>query len=423
MSISSATHAVNLPDMTRPHEKFPMWSRPELYDRVTAMFMDSWDDAEVARSLAEEAGVPVGADTVTSVRKEAGMVAETMPTDIRRRWIYRYRNLTVNNLVKEYMFIEGKYNFLKAKREFAAEVEQLVQKTPPERLWIAINDALGRNNISLELVLELLAYQVIHRKIERLVASHAERHHQSTEQAMHDVAGRLSSFIAEQDGRDTVRCAQFLATLLAQSESVFTREDVDFFVELGKHANDSDTPDQSYSVRITRGADTFVKAPSVIDRILLGDVSNHLSSAEIAQIVVALRTRPVIARDSLEALRSYTSRHITGLKTMAELGRGKEIPSQLRVVEVKALESSQKVVNDHLVISDYRQFFTEPEMAQAAAHRISMDALQKMLDTLNGLSTMDEVLTAVPGFSRTTFVFPTDRYCLKRFGSKPKATS
>jgi len=175
------------PDLSEPHKKFPSLGRVCLYDRITAMYLDVGDDAEIAISLSDELGYRITPDVVTEVRQEAAMMAESQKPEIRRKWSYRYKNLTVNNVIKEYMFIEGKHNFLKAKREFAEEIETLVQKTPADKLWIAINDALGRNNISLEFVYELLAYGRTARKIEKLVRPYADGKLLTLEEGMMDV--------------------------------------------------------------------------------------------------------------------------------------------------------------------------------------------------------------------------------------------
>jgi len=404
------------PDLSTPHEKFPGLGRICLYDRVTAMFLDVGDDAEIARELSEEFDSKITAGVVTGIRQEAAMTAENQKPEIRRKWSYRYKNLTVNNVVKEYMFIEGKHNFLKAKREFAEEIEALVQKTPTDKLWIAINDALGRNNISLEFVYELLAYGRTARKLEKLVRPYADAKLMTLDQGMMDVATRVRTYCDEGE-RDGAQRIRHVAKILDQNEKIITLEDAAFLVEYGRFAGDSMARDPSFINRVLHGADVFVKPPSVLDQLLLGDVSNHLSSAEIAQLVVTLRSNPVMKKTQLEQILSYARRHISGIEIMKELGRKNEKPEQVQVMVQKALESLQRVVEDHLSITDIASFLSNNDMASAAGQGVNVNILAAMLAELNQLPTFDAVVGKLSAPAKTRYAFPSDRYCKKRFGT------
>ena len=403
------------PCLSTPHEKFPSMGRVTLFDRVTSMYLDTGDDAEIARTLSEELGTNVTPDTVAEVRKEAAMVAEKQPPEIRRKWIYRYKILTVNNIVKEYMFIEGKHNFVRAKREFAEEIEALVQKTPSDRLWIAINDALGRNNISIELVYELLAYGRTARKLEKLVQAYADSRLLTTEEGMRDVSMKVRRYCDEEN--DSAKRIRFAAKLIEQNEKLLTMEDTAFLVEYGRFAMDSVTPEPNFTNRILRGADVFVKPPSILEQLLLGDVSKHLSSAELPQVILALRSTPLMTKPQLEQVLSYARRHIDGIEIMKKLGTKDQKPEQVQVMVMKALQSLQKVVEDHLCIVDATSFLSNHELGSAASGGMNIKTLEAKLAELNRLPSLEAVIKKLSEPSKATFVFPADKYCMKRFGT------
>jgi len=247
--------------LSEAHRLIPFLSRSDLYDTVTQLYLDAVDEAGIAQDLTARYGIPVTSAQVREIRLEAAAAAERLATpEEKRKWIYRYRVLTVNNVVKEYMFLTGAKDFLTAKRELAGEIASLVREIPENRLLLAVNEALGRSNIDRTLIAALAAYDAGARKLERTLQGYAESNKQSLADTLVMLAEKLETLPATvaSDGTDTR--ARYLARLVGVQTNLFTAEDVAFLLEYRRAARIGGG-EGGLTQRLMRGADIVARRP------------------------------------------------------------------------------------------------------------------------------------------------------------------
>lgn len=401
--------------LSSPHELFPFWSRAQLYDRVTAMYLDFPDDREIARSLSADLRLELTEATISAIRVEAALAAERQPHAVKRRWIYRYRRLTVNNLVKEFMFMEDKHNFLKAKRELAEEIVALVRQTPPDKLCIAVNDALGRNNIGADLIHKLEAYGHCSRKMRDAAKSYAVLAGLDDESALLRIADKLAVLHATECNRDLGKTALALAKILKTRSNSIDGNDVTFFLEYHNLANEDQESARSFMSRIVSGSDVGIGLQSVLQQVLDG-VSHHIPRTGIANLIEIVRSNLVMERSDLEQVRDYAVRHARDLETSRKLQHAARLPDNIEKSTIDELGTLERLVSNHLSLLSSGSFFSKAELTGASRRNISSGDLQAVLDRLNRLETEEEITQlATSLFAGRGFAFPTDRYLDRRF--------
>jgi hypothetical protein len=413
--VTTTNEPDSMPDLSKPHPDFPFLSRAKLYDAITSMYLDCRNDGEIAAALSEEHGRPISAQAIAGIRLEAAVAAEHQPSEIRRRWIYRYRKMTVNNLVKEFMFMEGMRNFAKGKRELANEIDLLVKNTPPDRICITVNDVLGRNNIGMDLINELQAYAVEDRKMNEAVRPYAEKHLMPQEQALAQVARMLALTHNAERAKDPEKSTALLSEILADSSQSFTQSDVSFLVEYDRLQAEAESA--SMMGLIARAGD-LARPPSVLEQAIEG-TAHHFAYPELVQIVDSMRSTPVMSRSDLAQVREYASRHRKDLATLKELGYVRSAPPGMAKMELEMLENVLTLTEQHLSLLDYRTFLTNHEISNALRHKITSNDLKTILDRLNASSTPEEIESLADRLLEGhNFEFPLVRYLARRFTLK-----
>ena len=415
-------------DLSAPHEQFPPLTRATLYDLVTRMYLDCGDDGEVAVALSGQYGSDVTSDHVHSFRREAAVWADRDESpDIRRKWIYRYQTLTVNNLVKEYMFMEGKLDFLSAKRELAEEIDSLTLNTPANRLWIAVNDALGRNNIGTDLIRALQAYLEAARRIEGYVRPYAQKHELSVNDAMLRVAAELRSFtLKDRAGKKGSGKADHVERELDLAEGTLTAEDEEFLREFKRFSTAPTESKHNLMYRIMHGADVLRKPiAGPLEKIIRGKTQG-IDADDIEEAFHGMRAHAVLDSEQLTTLRDCAIRHIEQHNLRKEINAATDVPADATIRAQEAWESLEDVANDHLDIRDLHRFYTLKEVAKAERLGITESDLQNVLDTLNSLGSFEltthRLERAEDIWPHRRIEFPAERYCRKRFGVGLQAT-
>ena len=403
-------------DLSLPHDRFSPWTRRETYDRVAAMYLDCWDDAAIARDLSVELKRDITPELVHDVRVEAASEAQAQPHDTRLRWIYRFRRLTVNNLVTEYMFIEGQQQFLQAKLALAKEIEALVKSTAAASLCIAVNDALGRNNVGMDLLEKLQSYASTARKMDALVRSRPREAGRPPEKAVEDVAAKVASWHDSQAGRDPHKTAAYAGEVLRQPPGRVTAEDVEYLLDCWRLRHDDGSTDVSLADRIARGGDGGASAPSLLEQVL-DDGGIHLAYTALRQLAENIRGGAVLKESDLTMVQQYAARHVKDIETRRAVGQRSNVPEAVQKVQLSALQALHHLAAQHLDLLDHKAFFTPQECAQAAQRLIPPADLQAVLDRLNGLTSRDEIKAVIASLSAKVkrFEFPLDRYLEKRF--------
>lgn len=405
---NQATAAGSLDD---PHPDFPALSRSELYDFVTRMFLDSGSDGDVAKALSSEFKQEVSGVQVQQLRKDAALAAvEDGSVEVRRRWIYRYSKLCVNNLVKEQMFMEDKHDFLAAKMELAEEIEGLSENSSQGRLWIAVNDALGRNNIDLGLIRELIAYSRHARALWELILPIAASRSTSIGEEIQRLWDEVNTagVPASQDQRLLAPLAAALGVAAEEVTPEMTgvmRDYVEFM--------QGDKSDGSGLLSLIENDDSSAKQ-SLIQRVS-GDREEELTPEEIGELEEFIRESGNVSRKELEAALQYAERHISHHAIRKEIWKDDLTDEQQ--AELQALLLLQIAVNQHINVLTARRFYTSDERNLARDEGMRDAELQAHLDKLRVLKSIKMVASYLSHQKpKGRFEFPGDRYCRMRFG-------
>ncbi|MEI6808109.1 MAG: hypothetical protein WCN95_05255 [bacterium] len=401
-----------VPELTESHPLFPFWSRSQLYDAVCSMYLDCWSDSEIAASLSTEYNEHISEHDVTIIRTEAAVAAESQPVEVRRRWLYRYSKLTVNNLVKEYMFLEKQHDVAIAKRALADEIDVLARNIPPNRLCVAVNDVIGRSNIGIKLINDLKDYAEEARKIDVIVRPYANAQkltlNHATDQVAHDLYLQYP-----QCRNNPAKACNILANILGCPPHMTTTEDVAFLIEYDRLRGSNES--SSTISLISHGADILNRPSSALEQAVAG-AAYHFPYPSLVQIVESMRANPLMGRNDIRQVKEYAIRHRKDLDTLKQLGYQSSITKDAATQELTMLDRIVLLAEQHLSLLDHSTFLTGREIARAAKDKITANDLNTILTRLNAQSTADEIETlARQMLSGHRFEFPVKRYLAARF--------
>ena len=367
------------------------------------MFLDNADETRMAEALSDHYNVTLTSGIVRDIRVEAARNADTIEApEKRKKWVFRYRYLTLNNLVKEYLFITGLPGFFEAKIELADEFFWLEKKHSKKRLWIAVNDALGRNNVPVELVDELLEFREDFLRIKQLFASHAKAQSINVMTLILDLSKKVADAYRKKCQENSVKTAHHMCHLLEMEPGTLTPSDIEFFLEYfrcSKFLSSSD--DTGTLTRLVEGADVLGKR-SVLNEAVGGNIANF-NLDDIQKLIQEMRLSPVLESRHLEKLHDYAS------SQRQESGAAAET--------FKTLKTLAKA---HLALKDINKFYSQVEFLKLRVKRIPLSELQKVLEELNALKKVDEVrswlgmVIASSPYKEIMTSFA-DKYCTKRF--------
>lgn len=390
-------------------ERFPGLNRDEVFDFATAMFLDCEDEAYIAGVMSEQYGCAFTPALVRNVRVEAAVDADKIDdVERRKKWIYRYQSLTLNNLVKEYMFLTRAPSFFEAKIELADELYWLGQKYSRTKLLIAFNDAVGRNNIPDSLVQELLDFRETMLRTRSLVSDYAEAKGEDLMVAFLEVADRVSKAFMTECRRDSVKTAQFACRLLRVEEGSFVPGDAAFFREYAKCARYPDRSDSNALIHLMEGADTLV-GKSPLNEALSGNMPN-MSATDIQDLMREMWVGPVLDAKALQMFRQQADDRAGS----DDLGRN-------------VFEKFRDMLDGHLALLDPPNFYP-PRRLFRVREGLPEKKLGPLLEALNSMSTSEEVITYLRA-ARTDANDPkkmesfAEIYCQRRFmRSFPRGT-
>jgi hypothetical protein len=299
------------------------------------------------------------------------------------------------------MFLSGTSRFFEAKIELSDELYWLKQKVPTKKLWIAINQALGRNNVSLEMVEELLSFRDTVLRIKKIVKRKARKEGVDAEKLLVTTSEQVSEAYNGEFSKDSVRTAHFAAELLECGLDEITVDDVDFFNE---HARCIKFPERSAMMRLVEGADTL-EEDDLIKEAEDGNIANF-SNEDVQRLIRQMRNRPILKKEALEDMLDYIARRLR------RKNPGDEV-----------FESLRNIVKRHLSLTEILKFYPGAGMMKFRMCNIAESQLQELLDGLNPLAKVEEVVSylkrVIDRSKRTLMMksFASD-YCKKRFGAE-----
>ena len=208
-------------------------AKSELFDRICGMYLQTPEALLIADEISVLHEVSMEPQHVEEIRKESAIAASLFDdVDVRRRWMWRFSEPTANNLVREYMFLIKGTDFHVAKLELGEEIEGLLEAVPADNLLKAINDAIGRQNVDWQAVLELVAYHQAGVKLRGLSHNFASLRGRSEDAFLKELASELTSQERGFNSVNDERSEAFVATKLGQELGTISTDDLAYLRSL-----------------------------------------------------------------------------------------------------------------------------------------------------------------------------------------------
>ncbi len=382
---------------------FPGVPAATLYDAVTSMFLDCGNDGDIAAALSREYRSEIELSTVRTLRVEAAMAADKSHSpELKRKWIFRYNPVTINSLVKEYMFLEGKASLLQAKVDLAHELHSLSLAHEEARLWLAVNEALGRNNIPLNLIKTFVAYWQTHEKLSNLIKANDHQASRNAPNTIKNIAAKISHAFDTTCGKDRNKTANYACHLLSTEQGTLGVDAVEFLRDYHTTAAMPDRPGSDAFLTLLGTTDNVVQRRSALDKAIKGNTSN-LSPADLNASVREMRARPILKADVL--------------KHILESARKRSLRAD---AYADSFRKFAETVSDILSLTDARRFLSAMERMTFRLLGLAETEVNEILSDLNALSDYPSVASRLDQIvaeasSRSRAVSMAQRYCSRRF--------
>ena len=390
------------PDWLR---RFRGMRKEQVFDLVTAQFLELRDDETVARILTEQHKFNVTVNIVRSIRYDAAAAADNEESrDIRKKWAFRYQNATVNNVIKEYMFLAKLSSFLEAKMELGDELFWLQKKYSREEILNAVCEVVGRKDIPVEMIDELVKFREATMRIKKLLKHYSENQQPGMNVArlLLEVAEKIVEAYSSKCERNTVKTAEFACEMLKLEPGSVTPADIDFLKEFMRSAHPPERSEKDSMSLMLDGADSL-KSHGILDEVLRGNFEN-ISPADARQLLHELCNNPVVRPEQLKGLNNYVSQQV-----------------RRRAPGRKLLRNLKDRIEKHMRLSDVRNLLSLGMRIRLSLSGVRREQLQKELEVLNSLSSYEEALSYLHGMIRKS-PYHWDirrlagRYCTRRFG-------
>ena len=267
---------------------------------------------------------------------------------------------------------------------------------------MAINDALGRNNIPVELVNAILEFRGTMLRMKQLAAQGAIEKGIDPTRNLLDISEKVADAYRNRFKENSIHTADFACDLLSIKRRSLTSADVDFMREYFKCSTFPERDANESIVRFLEGADTF-DSQSILREAAAGNIVN-LDTADCRRLLQEMEANPILRPDQLKAIGSH----------VAEKMRGPLVDP--------VYKNLANLVADHLFLTDTGNFYSTADTVKLRIHGITRENLQEVLNTLNSLRSYDEVVAyfrTMMDDSSQRLITPAmaSKYCKKRFGT------
>jgi|GEM_PF-3667105 len=371
----------------------------DIFATATVLYLEKWDDGAVAAELTSRTGKQVSAEMSKAIRVDAAVEALVSgDAALRREWMYRYRVLTPRTLVKEYMFLTGIPAFFEAKVELADELFWLSRDNSIDELTEAFNAAMGRKNISSDLLCEFLAYRTVMLDVKQHINKRATATRSDAVEMLDSLAAKVFDSYSK-FGNNIVVAARKVEAVLELPRGSMTPEMTRCLMEYHVLLEYPEMTDGDSLRRIIAEDDVF----SSIDEVVYGD-PEVLTVEQMPSLFAAMNASPVLA-----------PRHLSRIKRVA---------GRLAAQDTSPEKNSEKVrrmAEKHDRLDDVNPLLPTKIDTVVKTKRITSPELKKTLALVNTVSTIDEVVE----FMKDQVVAESERpalgdfmskYCFARFG-------
>lgn len=347
--------------------------RIELYDRVTSMFTDCGDDEYIAAVLSQQFDTQVSSHEVSQIRYEAAQEADSQGTpELLRKWAFRYQYLTMNNVIREYMFISRSPGFMQAKTEIADELFWLQKKHSRAKLWLALNEALGRNNVPPNIVDELIEFREVAVKIKGIINKAAKARGADPTKFLQEVGPQIADAYQGECNKNRVTAATVACRILGVDLGTILPPDIDYFREYAKSLILDEKRKMGGLSRLVQTTDTF-QGRRMMNEVLRGNLT-LMGTTELKELAQEIENNPLFSLDQVKKLQEDVKReskrhHRAGLRRLG------------------------KVLHMYEDLWDARKLFPPLERLEMRILGVDLPKLQAIVSTLNQLSSREEVLS------------------------------
>jgi CheY-like chemotaxis protein len=285
----------------------------------------------------------------------------------------------MEQLVNEYMSREHVADSLEAKNALADELYWLSQNYPTEKLLSALNEAMGKQDIPIECVNELLKYRETVLHVKKVLGTYAETKGKDPANLLQEISATVADARARHNTDDQI--IQFLCRLLGLGRRSLTPEDLDFFNEYYSCSkppesvkHEAPTPPVQET---PRPAPAGEEPQPIRERDLLKDAiagnMEGFTDDDIRNLIQKLRADRILKADELAVM-------------------GKQVAKALRGRTDDATKELKRTIKDHLSLTDVKSFYSAAELATLETLKVSTDDIQKALENLNGMLDQEEVI-------------------------------
>ena len=137
---------------------------------------------------------------------------------------------TVEVVVREYMSRSGQDNPYESKIELADELYWLEKDYPRERLLAAFNDALGKKNIPMGVIDEIIEFRNATVRVKQIIADYAKDKNVDAAKLLLDVSRKIATAQTANMG-DIAKTTEYACSLLKLPPAGLTPADMQFFAE------------------------------------------------------------------------------------------------------------------------------------------------------------------------------------------------
>jgi hypothetical protein len=351
-------------------QKFLNTDRTNLYDIVTSMFLDCHSDKDVAEALSEQFGFVVSSDDVREIRIAASRTARMEGDETkRRRWCFRFARLTADNLVKEYMLLEGKTSFREAKLALAEEITTLFRERPAHQLWVAVNEAMGRNNISLDLIREFVSSHEAYTRAKAYMERSPWRKDVAAPEGRLEILAQMAKMQFAEYLKDYEKTSRWICGQLGVPEDTLEPSDVDFILDYNRMSVIAEMPDEEALAKHEGDKSVRLRKDRSLDEALEGNVAD-LDGEQAEELMETLLSRSL-------PLPSRVERMYRGIEQLAKR----------RSPDRHTFQALRDMLANHLKLFSADRFFSASDLRKARRHNVSEIELCNILSDLNTLPT------------------------------------
>lgn len=372
----------------------------DVYHAATSKYLELWDDYAVAPAISSQFGKAISGEMVKAIRVDAAVEAlkSGNPT-LRREWMFRYRVLSPRALIKEYMFLTAIPALYEAKVELADELFWLSAENRIEQLTQAFNEAMGRNNISMELINEFLTARNVMLEGKRMISQHATATRTDATEMLDSVATKAAKAFTASGKRNIVNAMQTIEKLLDLPACVVTPDVAMFLIEYHNLLDYPEMTDEDALRHIIAEED----ACSPMTEVVYGD-PKKIKIEQASVLLEEMNTSPVLARVHLFEIKGIAGR-LAAADTTAD----------------RVTEKLKRLAEKHERLDDVNPLLPTQVTTVLKTKKLTVPELKKILALANTVPTLDEVVAFMKSQVTTETERPflgdfMSKYCFARFG-------